>query len=195
MTNGAVVCDAVVAALERRVAAAQAQGAEDAVTCFHSVSIPGISVRDYVQRVRQFSHASDECYVLACIFLDRLAQKEADYSVDRYSVHKLFVTAFLIAAKAQDDRVHNNKYYSVIAGTSLECLKHMEREFLTGIQFDLYVHPAEFEFYEEALCGGDLGDGTAIVSRPFEHKAAAFRNASKSWGDLDAASLASASSS
>ncbi|EER07600.1 hypothetical protein Pmar_PMAR015483, partial [Perkinsus marinus ATCC 50983] len=94
---------------------------------FHSVTVPSISISDYLLRLSKFFHCSGECFVIALVYLDR-AVKESSYSEDtdvdvtvaghehttifnitRLNVHRLFLTALTLAAKYYDDCYYANK--------------------------------------------------------------------------------------
>ncbi|KAF4719359.1 mitochondrial peripheral inner membrane protein, partial [Perkinsus olseni] len=93
---------------------------------FHSVTVPNITVSDYLLRLSKFFHCSGECFVIALVYLDR-AVKESSYSasladaeeekesspfnITRLNVHRLLLTALTLAAKYYDDCYYANKRY------------------------------------------------------------------------------------
>jgi hypothetical protein len=48
---------------------------------------------------------STSCFIVAMILLDRIQQKDPIYAISRKNLHKLFMTAMLIAVKVTEDVV------------------------------------------------------------------------------------------
>jgi hypothetical protein len=132
---------AVMAGLLERAAergdAANAEGeGEGAATAsppaaFRGKALPAISVRRYAERIYRYAGCSPACFVVAYVYLDRLAQQQRERTplvdeeeeetaaaaaeaaaaaavvvgvVDSYSVHRLLITAVMVAAKFMDDK-------------------------------------------------------------------------------------------
>lgn len=101
---------AVLAGLLERAAAA---------TAFRGRTRPEISVRRYAERIYRYAGCSPACFVVARVYLDRLAGRSpeeesspspsppataaAAVCVDSYSVHRLLITSVMVAAKFMDD--------------------------------------------------------------------------------------------
>ncbi|BAF07660.2 Os02g0125400 [Oryza sativa Japonica Group] len=118
---------AVLAGLLERAAArgdadADARGgsaAAAAATAFRGRTRPEISVRRYAERIYRYAGCSPACFVVARVYLDRLAGRSpeeesspspsppataaAAVCVDSYSVHRLLITSVMVAAKFMDD--------------------------------------------------------------------------------------------
>ena len=108
--------------LERAAERGDAEGEGAAHTAaFRGRALPGIPVRRYVERIYRYAGCSPACFVVAYVYLDRLARgrvgegeedvgKGSDeaaaavVSIDSYSVHRLLITSVLVAAKFMDDR-------------------------------------------------------------------------------------------
>ncbi len=58
------------------------------VSCFTSAKVPAISVESYLGRIRQYTHCTDSCFVLAFIYIDRLLQKNPDFALSGHNVHR-----------------------------------------------------------------------------------------------------------
>eukprot|EP01061_Rhynchopus_euleeides_P005169 TRINITY_DN1440_c2_g1_i2.p2 TRINITY_DN1440_c2_g1~~TRINITY_DN1440_c2_g1_i2.p2 ORF type:complete len:202 (+),score=83.31 TRINITY_DN1440_c2_g1_i2:1181-1786(+) len=130
-------------------------------TGFHSVDVPNISIRDFYDRLAKYCGASHECYVITCIYLDRLADSGAGPVMDTRSAHRLFAVALFLAAKARDDTIYSNAYYSKVAGISLASLASLEQTMLLALDFQLYVSQAQYGFYENSLMQRDYGGVTS----------------------------------
>jgi hypothetical protein len=107
--------------LERAAERGDAEGEGAAHTAaFRGRALPGIPVRRYVERIYRYAGCSPACFVVAYVYLDRLArgrvgegeedggqgsdEAAAVVGIDSYTVHRLLITSVLVAAKFMDDR-------------------------------------------------------------------------------------------
>jgi hypothetical protein len=126
------------------------QQSQRPVSKFHCVTLPIVSIPDYLARIRQYSTCSDACFLIAIIYLDRL-QVMSPLTVDPLSIHRLFITSLMLAAKSFDDSHQRNSVYARIGGVSTAEVNALEVEFLSLINFDLLVSCDEYFQYEAAL--------------------------------------------
>ena len=62
------------------------------------------------------------------------------------------------------DQYYNNDYYAKVGGVDLAELNSLEREFLTMIDYRLYVRKMEYERYKKAISSYvKLNRGTNVV--------------------------------
>lgn len=150
--EGAAIVDVLAAVLDRLVASNSSLGLSDTgqVTKFHALKAPGISVRDYLHRMYRFACCSNECYVLALVYIDRLIQR-SNFLLTDLNVHRVVVTAILLAAKFFDDAYYDNAYYARIGGVLVSELNGLEVDFLFRVNFSLRVAPDEFFRYKDEL--------------------------------------------
>jgi hypothetical protein len=120
-------------------------------TFFHTSKPPSISIRLYLKRLEQYMKCSEETYILALIYLDRVTAKKTDLVLNIYCIHRLFLSALVVAAKFFEDRYYKNSYYSKVGGISNPELNSLEMEFLVYIDFRLYVSNEEYENYYNTL--------------------------------------------
>jgi hypothetical protein len=87
-------------------------------SAFRGRALPGIPVRRYAERIYRYAGCSPACYVVAYVYLDRLARGRRDagagedededeaavVGIDSYTVHRLLITSVLVAVKFMDDR-------------------------------------------------------------------------------------------
>lgn len=121
----------------------------------------------YVERWHQYASCSDECFVLALVYVDRYLARVPSLTLTIDSVHRLVSTALVTAIKFHDDAYFMNAFYARIAGVTADALLQMELEFLQGIDFCLYIDADEYaEFSRRAFepCdGGGSNDGVACA--------------------------------
>jgi len=114
------------------------------VTRFHARAAPAISVHDYIARIAKHFRCSDECFVLASVYLDRVAKQNPAFAVNKLSVHRLLLTSVVVAAKFFDDMFFTNAFYARVGGVSPGDLNEMEGQFLGLVQWRLHVLPEEY---------------------------------------------------
>lgn len=120
------------------------------LTKFHSVARPGISILDYLSRIRRYSSCSDVCFIVALIYLDN-CQNHSGLVVDSLNVHRLLVTSIMVASKFFDDKCQRNSLYAQIGGLATVELNQLEVELLNTLGFTLDVEPSQLHLYEQAL--------------------------------------------
>eukprot|EP01056_Protomagalhaensia_sp_Gyna25_P002587 Protomagalhaensia_sp_Gyna_25__2586@NODE_246_length_4207_cov_20_933781_g189_i0_p1_GENE_NODE_246_length_4207_cov_20_933781_g189_i0NODE_246_length_4207_cov_20_933781_g189_i0_p1_ORF_typecomplete_len390_score7_10Cyclin/PF08613_11/5_9e35Cyclin_N/PF00134_23/7_8e08_NODE_246_length_4207_cov_20_933781_g189_i028314000 len=140
---------------------------------FDAVTVPQVPIADYLERLRCFFLCSPECFVLAMIYIDRLVRLyDGKVVLSSLNIHRILVTAVMIAAKFFDDVYYSNSFYAKIGGLSLEEMNVLESHFLHLIKYDLYVSPREYERYRRnvsllhASCQPRMDVSTPSTSSP-----------------------------
>lgn len=150
--GGQAIVQVLAAVLDRLVGANHAIARTDPgqVTKFHATKAPGISILQYLERIRKYASCSNECFVLALIYIDRLIQRN-NFLLTDLNVHRVVVTAILLAAKFFDDAYYNNAYYAKVGGVLVSEMNGLEVDFLFRINFSLHVTPEVFDKYRAEL--------------------------------------------
>lgn len=120
------------------------------VTKFHALRPPSISIYDYCIRIYKYASCSPECFVLALVYIDRLIQRNS-LLLTSLNVHRIIITAVMLAAKFFDDQYFNNAYYAKVGGVPTGEVNSLELEFLFSINFSLHVPTEVFEKYYSEL--------------------------------------------
>lgn len=115
--------------------------------CFLSATEPMISMTDYLERLARFFQCSKECFVLALVYIDRLLQMNSNVWLCPLNLHRLTVTALMVAVKFADDTFYSNAYYAKVGGLPLREMNHLEATLLRMLHFRLHVMPWEFHKY------------------------------------------------
>ncbi|KAI4349514.1 hypothetical protein L6164_010095 [Bauhinia variegata] len=132
--------------IQRNETLLEAKHIQDAVTVFHGLRAPGLSIRKYIDRIFKYSACSPSCFVVAYIYVDRLLQR-SEVKLTSLSVHRLLITSIMVAAKFMDDAFFNNAYYAKVGGVSTGELNRLEMNFLFSIDFRLQVSVDTFRKY------------------------------------------------
>jgi len=118
---------------------------------FHAMRAPRMTIGDYFLRMQQYFDCSNECYVIAFVYIDRLAKRQPSMMVDNLSCHRLFFVSTVIALKFQDDDYHDNAYYAKVGGLSLKELNRLEREFVRMLDWSLHVDAEQYATYRDMM--------------------------------------------
>jgi len=131
------------------------------VTKFHALKAPGIGVHQYLERIHKYASCSNECFVLALVYIDRLIQRN-NFLLTELNVHRVVITAVLLAAKFFDDAYYNNAYYAKVGGVLVSEMNGLEVDFLFRINFSLHVTPELFHKYRAELASHSAAAGVSL---------------------------------
>lgn len=120
-------------------------------TTFHASRAPHLGLSEYLGRISEYFECSDQCYVIALVYMDRVIKTHPDFVLNNLSVHRFLLASMVVASKFQDDAHHANVYYARIGGVSPKSLNHMEQELLHLIDWQLYISSDEYDQYFKLL--------------------------------------------
>jgi len=165
--EGEAIITVLAAVLERLVNANShlAKADPGQVTKFHALKSPGIGILSYLQRIYKYASCSNECFILALIYIDRLIQRN-NFLLTELNVHRVVITSILLAAKFFDDAYYNNAYYSKVGGVLGSEMNGLEVDFLFRINFSLHVTPEIFEKYKAELVAHSVNMGLSAPQMP-----------------------------
>lgn len=118
-------------------------------TIFHSQIKPLIMIGDYVTHLRKYGKFSANEFVVALIYVRRITSSHPLIDFASLSVHRLLVSALLVATKMYKDNHLSNRYYAKVGGLVTRELDRLERCILELLDFRLYVSAEEFETENE----------------------------------------------
>ena len=118
--------------------------------CFSYNSIPKISIKDYLERIQEYTCLEQNTLILSLIYIDRLCEI-GKIILTYYNIHKILFGAILIAIKYNEDNFYDNKQYAKIAGVKISELKLMELNFIRFIDYQMYVPEEIFTNYRDYL--------------------------------------------
>jgi hypothetical protein len=118
---------------------------------FHSVRAPSMSIIAYLERIKKYFYSSDECFVIALVYIDRIGKMSPSMTLCELNVHRLVVTAVMVAAKFHDDIYYSNKYYGKVAGLGIKEMNALEATMLKMLDFKVFVSPEEYQLYHNLV--------------------------------------------
>lgn len=123
------------------------------LTVFHSSAAPPITIQAYLKRLATHTRCTDECLVLAVVYIDRIMRLWPDFVVSAMNVHRLLATALTVAIKFHDDAMYSNRHYARCCGLQLRELNKLEAHFLRLSKWRLKVSLSEYHQYLQYAVG------------------------------------------
>lgn len=119
---------------------------------FHALEPPSITPIEYLRRLHRYSFCSKSVFVAAFLYLEKIASIEGkNLRVNSLSVHRLVLTAVLLATKVMDDVLYDNAHFAKVGGLDVKELNMLELDMLKTLRFGLYIEPEEFEAFQAKL--------------------------------------------
>ena len=89
----------------------------------------------------------DSTLMLILIYIDRFC--EMNYiNLNFFNIHKLIIASMIVAIKYNEDNILKNEFYAKVGGVSKKEIDILEYEFLSLIEFSLYVDEETFQQYD-----------------------------------------------
>jgi Na+-translocating ferredoxin:NAD+ oxidoreductase RNF subunit RnfB len=60
------------------------------ITSFHAKSVPAITLKDYLNRISKCSKCSQECLILALIYIDRVTERHPSLIIRSLNIHRYY---------------------------------------------------------------------------------------------------------
>ena len=117
---------------------------------FISKKIPGITIKDYMNRLLKYSKAFNGFFIIILIYLDTICTKHT-INLNYNNIHKFILAAFIAAIKFHEDEYYSISYYAKLGGITQKELINLEYEFLSLIDFKLYINQELYDKYYDNL--------------------------------------------
>lgn len=115
-------------------------------------TLPQLSFREYLSRICRYTSLSKEVLVAALIILDRfLAASNGAVTFRDSSMHRLFLTSFVLASKLLEDNCYNMEFFARLGGVTKAELCGLEECFLKTLNFSLGVSESIFAWYNSIV--------------------------------------------
>jgi len=134
---------------------------------FECASPAPTSAHDYLVRLTKYGSCGKWSFVVMAVLMNRWRQMPRP-ELNSFNVHRLMLTAFVIAVKTRDDVYYANKYYASVGGVRTADLNTMERKMLLDLDWNLHVTPQELDVVLHALKFGLLDVVPVAVTPPLE---------------------------
>ncbi|KAL6720119.1 Pho80p cyclin [Lecanora helva] len=127
------------------------------LTRFHSRAPPGISVKDYLQRLTTHATLSPPILLSMVYYIDRLCALYPAFTISSLTVHRFLITSATVASKGLSDSFWTNNTYAKVGGVSLKELALLELEFLWRVEWRIVPKPEVLVEYYRSLVGRSEG--------------------------------------
>ena len=117
---------------------------------FTSRKKPKISIKDFIDRLLKYSKTFHEIAVIIFIYIDKICNKHK-INLNYYNIHKLILAAFIVAIKFHEDENYSMSYYAKLGGISTKEAIKLEYEFISLIDFKLFVEQKVYDKYYSYL--------------------------------------------
>ena len=119
--------------------------------CFYSFKLSTVTLDDYFTLIHNHAKCSSSCYVIAFIYIVKFLMANPLFILNKVNVQKVIATAMVIAIKYNDDSYVDNEDFADAIGMTLEELNEAEVSMLTLLEFETFVSPEVYLYYEEML--------------------------------------------
>jgi len=149
--TGALV-PVVAGVLASRVeASAKIQSLSQMTSEFHGSEPPRVSLLEYLRRIEQYAQCSPVCHILAVVYIERLINTSFRFRLTAFNVHRLYISALLVAVKFCEDIYYDNAFFARVGGVSLHEMNRMELALLKALEFRAFVSREVFHEAENTL--------------------------------------------
>ncbi|KAF9467009.1 cyclin-domain-containing protein [Collybia nuda] len=107
----------------------------------------------FMQKLLETTQVSQSVIVLSLHYIYRLKERNHFTPAQPGSEFRIAVAGLMMANKFLDDLTYTNKTWSEVSGIDLPEINRMEREFLMGVDFSLYVDKPTYESWLNLLKG------------------------------------------
>ena len=109
-----------------------------------------ITIKNYLGRLVKYTQAESSTLIAMLIYIDRLCELN-NFIVNSYNVYKILFSSLIIAIKYNEDEFYDNKFYAKVGGLNLIEMNNLEINYLSLIDFKLYISEKVFDTYFENL--------------------------------------------
>ena len=117
------------------------------INFFLTKKIPSISIYDFLERLVKYSKIEKSTLILILIYIDKFCDMN-NVNLTFYNIHKLILSSLVIAAKYNEDKYLSNEFYAKIGGITKKEIDILEYQFLTLINFSLYINDEIYHKYD-----------------------------------------------
>jgi hypothetical protein len=124
---------------------------------FYISRLPPISLEDYINRIFKNTKMNISSLILSIIYIDRFCENNG-YILSLKNIHRIFLTACRLSIKFNEDINVSTKYYSNVAGITVQDLNNLEFYLIVSLEFSLFVENDIYQKYFEYFCKFNTND-------------------------------------
>eukprot|EP01065_Artemidia_motanka_P029539 TRINITY_DN35636_c0_g1_i1.p1 TRINITY_DN35636_c0_g1~~TRINITY_DN35636_c0_g1_i1.p1 ORF type:complete len:224 (+),score=59.89 TRINITY_DN35636_c0_g1_i1:469-1140(+) len=119
-------------------------------TKFNVRHLRGANLKTFFVRLLNYTQSSPVCFLHMAVAVDRFLERSG-FLLTKNNAAALCFEGLVACTKFRDDIFLSNESYGRIAGLSQSRMNELEREFLRGIDFNLFVEEDEILVYVKAV--------------------------------------------
>ena len=156
------------------------------------------SIDRFLARICGYSGCSPRVFGGMCVYILRYSQCTGR-AVTRQSLHRLVLSAFVLAHKYMDDEPFAMSFYAQLGGVAMAEIVRMEREMILGMDWSLEISPTDYSAFVRCLraaapaCDSDDEGVEAAVAAPVALAGERLRDLEARVGSNDVACVSACS--
>jgi len=136
---------------------------------FYISRLPPISLEDYINRIFKNTKMNISSLILSIIYIDRFCENNG-YILSLKNIHRIFLTACRLSIKFNEDINVSTKYYSNVAGITVQDLNNLEFYLIVNLEFSLFVENDIYQKYFEYFCKFNTNDNKKTEDNTIKKK-------------------------
>ena len=117
---------------------------------FYMKNLPNLNFADFNKRIIKYLKPECSTLIISLIYIDSLANIDREkLFLTENNIFKIYLTSIVLAIKYNEDYYDDNAYFSKVGGVSLTEMNDLEREFLTILDYKLFVNEDLYKIYED----------------------------------------------
>jgi hypothetical protein len=117
----------------------------------HSKLVPNLTMHQFITRVIKYTHIDINSLLSAFYYVLLLLKRNNNIYITINNAYNLLLVASVLSIKYNEDVKYTNEYYAKIGGIQIKKFNKFEYEFITLINFDLFIHHETFECFINEL--------------------------------------------
>ena len=122
---------------------------------FSCRELPNICLSDYLNRIIEYTKLEQSTLIASLIYIDRFCHKNSIFLTE-YNTLSLLFSSIMVSLKFNEDTKFTNTFYSIVGGMSKKNINKLEREFLFGIDFNLFITIDTYKLMEKSLFNNSI---------------------------------------
>lgn len=117
---------------------------------FNLPSSPKISLYSYLSRIVKYTKMELSSFIMSFALMDKFFTTQKFYLTER-NIHKVVLIALIVSMKINEDFIYKNSFLAEIGGIPLSDLNQLEEQFLSLLDYELFICEDEFRDYLEII--------------------------------------------
>ena len=108
----------------------------------------------FLEYIYKYTKVNSSTIILTLIYIDRICNMNK-FKISYYNIQKLILAAMILAIKYNEDEINSFKFYAKIWCVTIKEICTLEFNFLSLINYNLYVTDELFHKYSDYILSSD----------------------------------------